>query len=360
MTISKIATWTLAVIFLSGILVSCQKDEIKTVQDPGKYIVTKADSPMVYEFTTDLIAGQNLDVGDVIVNNDGENIYVTYLVLEPGWGMLQTHLHLATSLAGIPQTPKGNPKIGHFDYQLEHEMIQEYTYVIPLSWNPGTELFIAAHAVVAYDYMNAVVANLPSTAQLFLVYPHNMSYYQSIVEGGGIINGTYDGWCIEHGNTIIPNQSLPYNVNVLSSYEDISLLHNIDYPENLDKVNWLLNQNYVGQQSSCCGAFTIHDVQEAIWILVEDNPLIGYGNPQRVEEIINAAFDQGEGYVPNCDEFVAVILEPDDNSQISIILVAVADLVDNCDAQLETAWAAGLPFPGNSWAMYFMYTVSTP
>ncbi|MEN8223777.1 MAG: hypothetical protein ABFS05_00320 [Bacteroidota bacterium] len=308
------------------------------------------------EVITDLMAGQNLDVGDVSVIDDGTNIYVTYEIFEPGWGMTQSHLHIADELSGIPQTPKGNPKIGKFDYQQEHNMVQKYTYIVPNSWPAGTEVVIAAHAVVEYDYMSAAAGALPGAAGLFLEYPSHVSYFTSIVTQGGILNfDNYEGWCIDAGHGIYPYKD--YDVIVYSSYGDLSNLGNVDHPEHLDKVNWVLNQNFVGQQSSAYGAYTASDVQRVIWELVDDNPPTYVGNWDRVREILELAYIYGEGYVPGCDEFMAVVLEPTDNAQVTIIEVAVSELTNGCDYGEETAWASGLPFPGNSWAMYFMYTI---
>jgi len=98
--------------------------------------------------TTDLIAGQHINVGDVNVWNDGDNLYVQY-VTTGDWELVETHLDVNTSPAGINQTKKGNPIPGQFDYSMEHDPpVTTYTYTIPLTWAPGTMLAIAAHAVV--------------------------------------------------------------------------------------------------------------------------------------------------------------------------------------------------------------------
>jgi len=108
-------------------------------------------------FVTDLIAGQHIDAGDVKVWNDGTNLYVQY-VTTGGWVLTETHLHVATSMEGIPQN-NGNPPPGQFDYASEYDPSEGVTepdpYVIPLAdlgvadpCDP-TMLYIAAHAVVA-------------------------------------------------------------------------------------------------------------------------------------------------------------------------------------------------------------------
>jgi hypothetical protein len=101
------------------------------------------DDPMI----TDLIAGRYIDVGDILVWNDEEQLYVQYQTTD-GWCLTVTHLHVATSVADIPQTKTGNPKPGQFAYSAEHDCLTEYTYEVPLQWDMNTELHIAAHAVV--------------------------------------------------------------------------------------------------------------------------------------------------------------------------------------------------------------------
>lgn len=336
---------------------SCEKDENPAIiNQQANAVMMKADAHAC-EMVTDLMAGQHMDVGDVRVVNDGVNIYVTYEILEPGWGMTQSHLHIADALQGIPMNKKGNPKIGLFEYQNEHAMIQKYTYVVPLTWDTGTELFIAAHAVVRYDYLLSAAGSLPDDADLYPKYPYHASYFQSIVSNGEIINGIYEGWCIDAGHGIAPNNT--WDVNVYSSYENLANLGNVDHPEELDKVNWLLNQDFVGKMSGCgSGSYTKNDVQQTIWMLVDDTYL-QIGDPCRVSEIYELALKYGEGFVPACSQNIAVILEPWNGMQVTIMEIPMAALTGGCDqgSGEETAWAAGLPFPGNSWAMYFNYTV---
>jgi hypothetical protein len=98
-------------------------------------------------FTTPLFAGQNIDVGTVSVWNDGTNLYVTYSTTD-GWEMTETHLAVANSLGGIPQTKTFNPIPGKFPYSTIHgPAVTEFTYTVPLA-GLGTNLYIAAHAKV--------------------------------------------------------------------------------------------------------------------------------------------------------------------------------------------------------------------
>jgi len=107
-------------------------------------------SAEVYNLTAD--GGNEMTafkVGEVEVTNDENNLTVTYKITEIGWLLNETHLHIANeSEEGIPQTKKGNPRPGQFNYSEEHEpCVDVFTYEIPLDGLSG-EVYIAAHAAV--------------------------------------------------------------------------------------------------------------------------------------------------------------------------------------------------------------------
>ena len=110
-----------------------------------------------------LFAGQTVDAGSMIVENDANNLYVTFSTTDP-WLLSETHLHVADSLAGIPTNKKGNPQIGNFDYQRSYDPLgTEDTYVIPkvnLSLDENDAIVIAAHAVVVQvDDSGTIIEN---------------------------------------------------------------------------------------------------------------------------------------------------------------------------------------------------------
>jgi hypothetical protein len=83
-------------------------------------------------------------------------------------------------------------------------------------------------------------------------------------------------------------------------------------PQNLDLAGWIINQEYVGKPSQAGGDFTMGDVQNAIWLLVDDSLSVDQGpsDPARVQEIINAALLNGESYKPACGDRDIVVLVP--------------------------------------------------
>jgi len=135
---------------LTGCLLS-NVGQVPVTEQSGITYLTKNTEQ--YPFVTDLIAdGRDsaIDVGDVLVWNDGDDLYVKYLITEPGWCLTETHLHVAESLELIPQK-NGNPIPGKFEYKDEHNCITVYTHEIPLVWSIDVPLCIAAHAKVQND-----------------------------------------------------------------------------------------------------------------------------------------------------------------------------------------------------------------
>jgi hypothetical protein len=96
-----------------------------------------------------LYAGQTILVGEVLVSDDGVNVYVEY-DLDGPWVLTEVHCHVAASLAGIPQTGSGNPKVGHFDCKSEDPLPDEHVCTLPIPTGKGSGdwIAIAAHAVV--------------------------------------------------------------------------------------------------------------------------------------------------------------------------------------------------------------------
>jgi len=320
-------------------------------------------------YIRDLIAGQQYDAGDILVWNDGDYLHVNFTTADD-WSLKETHLHVATSVSGIPQTKKGNPIPGQFDYKEDHDpMVTWFEYEIPNTWDVDDVLYIAAHAVVCKEMMISggladLEENLPAQVTVEAVHavdipPYDQGYFRVSITGGTSIDGQYPGWCIDLDTTMINYHT--FTANVYSSYEPLpaSLLAHIVNPDTLDEVNFILNQHYIGMPSDCDGAYTFGDVQKAIWEFIENwqsTAYTGAWNQCRMDEIYDAADEDGDGFIPGCGEELAIILEPTplSDGQICIIPVPIP-----CEYEYacETAWGNGLGFPGNNWAMYFTYTV---
>jgi hypothetical protein len=321
-----------------------------------------ADDP----FFTDLTAGGGseetaVDVGDVLVWNDGDYLYIEYVITDVDWCLTETHLEVATALEDIPQK-NGNPPLGRFTYKGEHDCVPNVTYSIPLSWAPDTEILIAAHGVVQTGGADGLEGSLPEQVTIAVTHPGlgfgAPSYFDITVSGGTTLDGTYDGNCAD-----LEGGPPSGTANVYPSYGEIPE-GVVQHPENLDLVNWIINQDFVGKPSGCDGAYTFGDVQWAIWKLVDGrDPSPGAlsslreWSPCRAQEILAAAIANGEGYVPGCGEVMSIILAPEVAWTQSVLI-----WVEVPCAEDETVWGGDyfgtpLEFPGDNWAIYFAYTV---
>jgi hypothetical protein len=131
----------------------------------------------------------------------------------------------------------------------------------------------------------------------------NDSYFDINISNGGLLTGFYDAWCVDFDTIINMNQT--YTANVYSSYEPIpSGL--IERPENLDLVNWLLNQGFYGQNSPEGNGYDQLEIQKAIWHLVEsDRPT----TDADALNLVNLAIANGENYVPPDGGKIGIILD---------------------------------------------------
>ena len=104
---------------------------------------------------TTLLAGQSIPAGLVTVENDEQYLYVTYQAAE-NWLILETHLDVATSPEALKQTRTGNAVPGRFAYKSEHDSgVTAIVHTIEWSaWPAGSQLYIAAHAVVISPFAN--------------------------------------------------------------------------------------------------------------------------------------------------------------------------------------------------------------
>ena len=324
--------------------------------------VTASGGPVV----ADLVANQHDVVGKVSVSSDAVTLTVEFrLSGVGGWCLLETHLHIADSPDRIPQR-NGNPVPGRFAYRTELDCVPSYTYAIPLSWRSGTKLAVAAHAVVEVPGgYGAIGSALPASASMHVTYPYPgaPSYVGAVVSGGGTLDGTHLGWCVDTSHVIFEYYTYSVKVHPTGGPLPADL---VDHPEDLDLVNWLLAQRLVGETStSGLGVYTYGDVQRAIWMLVEDELSedgLGDYSQARTDEIASAAQANGEGFEPGCADVFGVLLQPVDAwgatiAQVILAETTFAQLGVPCQPTSGTAWGAGTVFPGKNWATYIEVTV---
>jgi hypothetical protein len=142
-SLSKIAKLALATTILAVFLFSCANPLTDSSFSVGsKGLNANGDEVAV------LFAGQTTPAGTVTISNDADTLYVKYEA-SGDWQISETHLEIATSLAGIPKTKAGSPVPGQFTTKETFSPgVKTVTYTFPLTYAVGTELVVAAHAVV--------------------------------------------------------------------------------------------------------------------------------------------------------------------------------------------------------------------
>lgn len=99
-------------------LSGCKKEQL-TRQDHnsvgGSARAAQVPTPCGTPYVTDLLAGQNMDAGNVTIYNTQDSLYI-FVETSGNWRLTSTKIYVGT-LAGMPQTSTGNPKVGQFPYK---------------------------------------------------------------------------------------------------------------------------------------------------------------------------------------------------------------------------------------------------
>lgn len=143
------------------------------------------------------------------------------------------------------------------------------------------------------------------------------SYFEVTVVDSGLLNGTYKGWCGDWATHI--DHDVLFDAKFYSSTSPTLPAGLVDHPENLDEVNWILNQHFVGKTApGDLGVYTSGDVQLAIWTLLDDGfdaSTVGPFSQARVDLIVSMAREH-DGYVPKCKGVIGIILDPADQQTV--------------------------------------------
>jgi hypothetical protein len=146
----KIA-FNLLIVFVAALtVISCTKaTHLDSVSQPANKTLVgpPPPPPSICDSTAvNLIAGQYMDAGKVIVKNNSDTLFVTY-VTSGDWKISEIHLYVGPK-SELPANKKGNPKVGHFPTQdTFYPMVTTVTYKFLLE-NLDDCFYIAAHAVV--------------------------------------------------------------------------------------------------------------------------------------------------------------------------------------------------------------------
>ena len=398
----------------SLLFVSCQSSENITAPNtdldkPGP--ITWGTFPLgITDYDVPLVAGQDYanPVGYVHVAFDGNALTLQYNLNNSGEKLTEIHVDLATTQSiwsssntgGLHVNSQGNPKIGNFDFSDTDPdgLTLPYTVTFDGSSNPtlaealggsvpatGTTILIGAHGV-----WEGNCEGDPTTATLCPDWgPDNMTpVFHSIGDTPGYIisatfaylPGTWYGWCVDNTREISSGNAR--NVDFICSYDGVPQCTTfVEYPDRLDRVNWLIN--------NLDPAWGKKTIQAAIWKIINPDgtetdwqgSTINSGewphDPVLRDQIVDMAMTNGAGFVPSCGDKVLILVyatgpdgtrEPCDpglNRQV-VAIERTIECQTNCDS--ETVWAIpllnGLPnedqsnlYPGHIWFRYFGFTL---
>jgi hypothetical protein len=137
------------------------------------------------------------------------------------------------------------------------------------------------------------------------------SYFIDTLSNAGAFDGVYPAWCIDARRGLV-NLDL-FAFMYCGQSPAFAALGLIDHPENMDLLDYILNQHYVGKPAISGGVYTVGDVQRAIWELLSIpivTPRLDPWDQTRVDEITADALANGEGYTPPCGGVLAIALVP--------------------------------------------------
>jgi hypothetical protein len=279
----KLSTLLLGMIFLFA---QCEKEPFTTLEDPDAVnsmdAVKTSEAECVVVQTLWAGAGQNNTengsaAGAVTATVVGNMLYVEYSV-NMSYYLTEAHLWVGKDKKKVPK----NAAPGRFPFKKNLDFASGTTFEVNLTSlgiNPGDPVYVAAHGVVVggIEGVEGLTSLFPVDGTpinympvYFKNFPNPTSYFKSIVNDR-VLEGTYEGWCVDsrtrinHGTSLNGTVYLSYN---LPTGEDAIF----QKQENIGMLNWLINYDFVGKESSSFGIFTFGDVQKAIWILLEETP----------------------------------------------------------------------------------------
>lgn len=197
----------------------------------------------------------------------------------------------------------------------------------------------------AKNTLDTIKASLPAGGMLVLSRDGAFGgdFYDVSISGTG--DERFDGktfeiaYCVSAREPITPGADIPYNFYLAT--EASVPTGTIPRPQNLDMVNWILNQDFDSRDNGDGKGqtYTEAEIQGAIWGLTDNAVSVrsGLGTIANAREIYNLALANGEGFEAGEGDIVGLILDPTaeaeaaGNRQPLIIGVTWDDLAQDCD-----------------------------
>lgn len=296
----------------------------------------------------------------------------------------EAHIHFAGSESGIPQTEKGNPIPGQFEYNVP--VNGKSTFEIPVEFHNVGAIHLSVQKYGGIEGFNFYLPNDEVTLTVIAggEGAGGNAYAKLKITGGGFISdydmgfgpGVYEGWCIDADHS---SNAQDYAAYLYSSYEELPAWligeGKIEKPQNLDLINYLVNFYNTGDEiqptDAICGnpvgtpeILTFGDIQSAIWQLIDDElgGDLGPWSQNRVNTILCDVYANGENFIPGCDQKIVFLVIPTGDEftfQIITGQPVIGQIPVPCETMGGTAWGDGYygaTFPGSKqWGTWFEY-----
>lgn len=217
--------------------------------------------------------------------------------------------------------------------------------------------------IIGYEWPSwgKVSGMFPVRGKFTISYGTESKFVMDVFDDS-FLDGTHNAWCIDmdHG---ISAGDMVYLADFYSSYGPFpsKLITqpdaNIDYPENLDLLNWVINHDDTYGLNS-------DQIQMVIWHLIDANPERDMTPAELV--LYNDAINNGEGFVPDFSDgdvfgvLVDTTILSNEELYVGQTLLLEQDVDGTPVYNHETAWGIAdnaLQWSkSTSWGSYFLYT----
>lgn len=170
----------------------------------------------------------------------------------------------------------------------------------------------------AKNTLDTIKDSLPTGGTLVLTRDGALGgdFYGVTLSGTG--DDRFDGnffditYCVAAYEPIKPDVAIPYNIYLADQASVPSGI--VARPQNLDMVNWILNQGFGDKDNGDGNAqnYTEGEIQGAIWGLTDNIVFVNssLGTNANAREIYDLALANGEGFQAGEGDIVGLILDP--------------------------------------------------
>lgn len=291
---------------------SCEKDEITLSEVDNPYILNECKMEGINSIRVKNSNNQDEKVLEIKVRVNGDTLVVDY-VPQPGYYVNNLSYHIATNPNDIPQGENA-----HQNYIYKEAGRKIVISVIAKEVDFSGLLYMSAFANIGeYNFSPTDTIECAVTradkVESKSYFIHSLKSFKTATQADTLM-GQYEAFCLQGDQAM--NVGAPHTVRRLSSYtaDRPKLDGVIDNENNMELVNWIINQDRIRWTRADGNPANGADIQMAIWDLVETtgNPtgmhIEGLYDLNTVAKIVDDAKKSGRGFRPLCGQNELVIL----------------------------------------------------